>query len=357
MKSNLLNNAYNNSLLQQTKHVSSEDFSFQENKLTDYADSLNTSNKKRILKRFLRSKSAMVSLIIIIVFIVVALFAPWLTDYSPTEQRSNHTNLPPKIESLSAYSWFDGKRVNRGGEVVDAYESLDQSDESSPVAYALGTDSLGRDMLTRIIYGIRISLLVSFSAMMINCIIGVSYGLISGWVGGKIDTLMQRALEVFFGIPSLVMIILLLLALKSTITSVVLAIALTSWMDTARVVRNQTLSLKEEEFILASKLFGQSSLFILFKHILPNIMGTLAVQIMMGIPFAIFYEAFLSFIGVGIPVPHASLGSLINDGYQTFLLYPHKMWYPAAAISIIMLAFNLLADGLRDAFDTKSEGG
>lgn len=301
-------------------------------------------------RRLKKNKGAMIAFFILVIIIGLAVFAPFIAPASPFQQNPAHANLAPKIPGLENWSWFDGKSVNRGGNLVDGYE---KAGIPTGVYYYLGTDSLGRDLLSRILYGTRISLLVAFVAAMINLVIGIIYGLISGWLGGKVDTLMQRIIEVISGVPNLVIVVLMLLVLKPGLVSIIITIALTSWITMSRVVRAQTLRLKQTEYVLAARVLGQSPFKIMMKHILPNMIGIIIVQVMFALPSAIFFEAFLSFIGIGIPAPNASLGTLINDGYQTFRFLPHLMWYPAGVISILMLSFNLLADGLRDAFDPK----
>lgn len=301
-------------------------------------------------RRLKKNKGAMLAAIFVILIILLAIFAPVLSPQSPFQQNPAYANLPPKIPGLESWSWFDGQQANRGGTLVDSYA---KANVPADVYYYLGTDSLGRDLLSRILYGTRISLIVAVVAVIINVILGVTYGLISGWKGGRVDTIMQRILEVISGIPNLVIVVLMLLVLEPGLMSIIITIALTSWISMSRVVRAQTIRLKQQEYVLAAQVLGQSVPRILMRHILPNMLGIIIVQMMFAIPTAIFFEAFLSFIGIGIPAPNASLGTLLNDGYKTFRFLPHLMWYPAAMISAIMLSFNLLADGLRDAFDPK----
>jgi len=355
MRKKLVDNNYNQELLNSLENVYETDFI--KVKKSDQPETIeNVEESKNIWSlawnRFKKNKMAVVSLIVIVLFILIAIFAPQLATNHPNEQNPTHANLPPKIHALDQFSLFDGNTTNREGVEYNAYE---EAGVPSEVEYIFGTDALGRDLFARILQGTRISLIVAFASVVINVVLGVIYGLISGWFGGKVDVVMQRILEIISGIPSLVIVILLILVMDPGITAVVTAIALTSWMNTARVVRAQTLGLKNREYITASRLLGQSTFKILFRHLLPNMMGTLIVQVMTAIPFAIFYEAFLSFIGVGIPAPNASLGSLINEGYLVFRFYPHLMWYPGIFISLIMLSFNLFADGIREALDPKSE--
>ncbi|CZQ93517.1 Hypothetical protein TFLO_1676 [Trichococcus flocculiformis] len=299
-------------------------------------------------RRLKKNKVAMVSLIILIIISMSSLLAPVIAPHDPNAQTVQYANMPPKIPGIDI-NGLNGT-VKQNGVVIDKYEA---SNVPEDVYYYLGTDSLGRDLLSRILYGTRVSLFIAFMAALFNLTLGVVYGLTSGWLGGKVDNIMQRILEILSGVPNLVVVILMLLVLKPGISSIIIALALTEWLSMARVVRAQTLKLKNQEYILAARTLGQSPMKIAFRHILPNLAGVIIIQVMFSIPSAIFFEAFLSFIGIGIPAPNASLGTLINDGYKTFRFLPHLMWYPAGIMSVIMICFNLLADGLRDAFDPK----
>ena len=299
-------------------------------------------------RRLKKNKVAMVSLVILIIITMSSLLAPVIAPHDPKAQTLQYANMPPKIPGIDI-NGLNGT-VKQNGVVIDKYEA---SNVPEDVYYYLGTDSLGRDLLSRILYGTRVSLFIAFMAALFNLTLGVVYGLTSGWLGGKVDNIMQRILEILSGVPNLVVVILMLLVLKPGISSIIIALALTEWLSMARVVRAQTLKLKNQEYILAARTLGQSPMKIAFGHILPNLAGVIIIQVMFSIPSAIFFEAFLSFIGIGIPAPNASLGTLINDGYKTFRFLPHLMWYPAGIMSVIMICFNLLADGLRDAFDPK----
>lgn len=220
--------------------------------------------------------------------------------------------------------------------------------------FLLGTDSLGRSLGKRIIVGVRISLLVAVAATCIDLLIGVVYGLTSGYVGGAVDIIMQRIIEIISSVPNLIIVTMLGLLLGNGIIAIILSIALTGWTSMARQVRNMTLSYKERDFVLAARTLGESSPKIAFKHILPNISGVIIVQIMMTIPSAIMYEAILSAINLGVKPPTSSLGSLISDAQENLQYYPYQIILPALALVFISLAFILLGDGLRDAFDPKS---
>jgi oligopeptide transport system permease protein len=176
---------------------------------------------------------------------------------------------------------------------------------------------------------------------------------VAGIKGGKIDNVMMRIIEILSGVPNLVIVVLMILIFQPGITSILIAMVMSSWISMARIVRAQTLKIKNMEYVSAARVLGASDLKIAFKHILPNISGIVIVRTMFSIPSAIFFETFLSFIGVGLTIPHASIGTLLNAGYKVFRIYPYQMWVPTVIICIIMLSFNLFADGLRDAFDPK----
>jgi oligopeptide transport system permease protein len=219
--------------------------------------------------------------------------------------------------------------------------------------YLLGTDSLGRDMLTRLFYGGRISLLVAFTVMVSTMLIGVIYGGISGYYGGTTDMLMMRVVEILMAIPSIIYIILLMVYLGQGVYNILIAMALTSWLGMAQLVRGQVLGLKEQEFVLAAKSVGMSPLKIILNHLLPNSIGPIIVSATLSIPGAIAGEAFMSFIGLGVSPPMPSWGILSNEGIETIRSSPYQILLPSIAISLTMFAFNFLGDGLRDSLDPK----
>lgn len=301
-------------------------------------------------RRLRQNKVAMISLVLLLLIALLALFAPFFAPYHYAEQRPSFANLPPKIPGLEHINLFNGMG-NVGGNLIDRYAAANVPDDQY---FYLGTDVLGRDLLSRIIYGTRISIFIGVCAALFNLFFGVPYGLISGWMGGRVDNIMMRFLEILSGVPNLVVVILLLLILEPGLTSIIIALGLTEWIAMARVVRAQTLRLKNQEYVLAARSLGETSFKISTKHLIPNMSGTIIIQTIYSIPSAIFFEAFLSFIGLGVPAPYASLGTLINDGYSTFQFLPHLMWYPAAMISLILIAFNMFANGLRDALDPRT---
>ncbi|MCI1880835.1 MAG: ABC transporter permease [Sporolactobacillus sp.] len=302
-------------------------------------------------RRIRKNRGAVAALTVLLITLVVAVGSIWVSPHNPDTQHVQYAFLPPKIPGVSI-NGLNGY-ANQGGTWVNVYQ---QKKVPGDVHFYLGTDKFGRDLLSRLLHGTRVSLLIAFSAAFLDLTIGVAYGLISGWMGGKIDTVMQRILEIISGVPTLVVVVLMLLVFPPGILSIVMAMALIGWITMARVVRGRTLQLKSQEFILAARVLGQSPVKTAVEHLLPNLSSVIIIQTMFTIPEAIFFEAFLSFIGVGLRAPNASLGTLINDGYQTFQFYPHLMLYPALAISIVMISFNIFADGLRDAFDPKMKG-
>lgn len=201
--------------------------------------------------------------------------------------------------------------------------------------------------------GTRISLYIALVAALIDIIFGLSYGLISGYFGGAVDNAMQRFAEILNGIPSLVIVTLLIIVLKPGLVTITFSLMITGWIGMGRIARAQMLKLKEQEFVLASKTLGAKSFFIIFKEILPNIFGQIITNTMFSIPHAIFTEAFLAFIGLGVPAPMASLGSLISDAFKSFTTHPYMIMPPIIVLAILMLSFNMVADGLRDAFDPR----
>jgi oligopeptide transport system permease protein len=216
-----------------------------------------------------------------------------------------------------------------------------------------GTDEFGRDLWTRVWAGTRVSLYIAMLAALLDLFVGVTYGAVSGFLGGRVDNVMQRILEVLVGIPGLVVAILAMVVLDPGIITITIAIGLTGWVYMARIVRGRMLQLKEQEFALASKSLGASGFRLVRRHLLPNSLGPIIVNLMFTIPSAIFAEAFLSFIGLGIQVPRASLGSLIDNGAAELRFHPYMLFIPGAVFCLIMLSFNLLGDGLRDAFDPR----
>ncbi|MEG1311908.1 MAG: ABC transporter permease [Romboutsia sp.] len=296
-------------------------------------------------KRLFRNKGAMFGLTIIIIIVLMAIFAPIFSKYKYDQQNLAHSKIPPKMPIISSLGIMDGRSTIDGSDVYKAKNIKEN--------YLFGTDYLGRDIWTRVWAGARVSLYIAVIAALLDLIIGVTYGGISAYYGGKVDMIMQRIIEVITGIPSLVILTLFIVVLEPGILSMSLAMAVSGWTGMARVVRSHVLRLKNQEFVLASKTLGASDFKLIIKHLIPNIIGPVVVMIMFTLPSAIFYEAFLSFIGIGLQPPNASLGVLINEGFKSFQTHPYTMFIPATIICLLIFSLNLLADGLRDAVDPK----
>jgi len=341
-------------------------------------------------RTLLKNKPAMISLFLLIVIILMSIFGPYMNTYSFKEQDLSKAKLPPYIPGLE-WAGFDGtlteefkgktvdeakdKAIRRFTDNEEQQKYLDikvlkEGDGTKNSAeievsyqiykakgieevYWLGTDQLGRDQWTRLWLGTRVSLIIAFVAALIDLVIGVTYGGISGYYGGRLDNIMQRIVEVLVSIPTLVVVLLMMLFMQPGITSIVIALCMTGWVSMSRIVRGEVLKVKNQEFVLAARTLGTSNGTIIRKHLLPNISGIIIVNTMFTIPGAVFFEAFLSFIGLGIVPPNASLGALINTGFDNIRIYPFLLVFPATLLSIIMIAFNILGDGLRDAFDPK----
>ncbi len=259
--------------------------------------------------------------------------------------------VPEEISLSEASNILENKmeRVN----VTCGGEKLTETVKLRNRTYLLGTDGLGRDLFIRIVYGARISLTVGFFAAFINFVVGVFYGAIAGYMGGQVDNVMMRVIDVLDSIPMTLYVILIMVVVGPGLVSIILALGLTFWVKMARIVRGQVLTLKQQEFVKAAIVTGADTKRIIVKHLIPNMMGPIMVNIAMQIPSAIFNEAFLSFVGLGISAPMASWGTLCNDALAGIYVYPYQMVFPAIAISVTILTFNLFSDGLRDAFDPK----
>jgi oligopeptide transport system permease protein len=316
------------------------------------ADFSSDSYWKDVRHRFLSNKGAVIALLFIVLIVVFAVIGPMMSGYSYSGQELSQKNFAPRVpwlEDLDILNGDESLYTTSGTQIVNGYKDKGLTD----VYYWFGSDTLGRDIWTRVWEGARVSLGIAVVSALINMTLGMCYGLVSGYFGGWVDNVMQRLAEINNGIPRLVIVTLLLLVLKPGFTTIVLALVITDWISMSRIARAEMLKLKEQEFVLASHTLGASSFVIIFKEVLPNIIGQIITQLMFSIPTAIFTEAFLSFVGLGIPVPQCSLGSLISDAFNSFTTHPYQIVPPLVVLALLMLCFNILADGLREAFDPK----
>ena len=292
---------------------------------------------------------------------------------SPAEKKKQQQEAQSNAEThLKYYAYGDGEIVlDYSNKVLEnpeveylikitygEYEATETTRTIFNKKFPFGTDVLGRDLLTRVMYGARISLLVALVATLVNFVIGVVYGAIAGFEGGRADNIMMRIVDIINSIPLMLYIILLMVLIGNKgIWTIVLAIGTVYWVNMARLVRGQTLALKEQEYVLAAQALGVSRSNIIRKHLIPNAMGPIIISMTMMIPTAVFTESFLSFIGLGVSAPMASWGTLANNALPALLTYPYQLMFPALAIALTMLAFNFLGDGLRDALDPRLRKG
>lgn len=303
---------------------------------------------KDAMRRLARNKMAMACLLILIVITLIAIIVPMIYPYTYTQQ-----DVTAKYLSPFEYSKKEQAKIARGEDVFP---------------HIMGTDNLGRDYCIRVIYGTRISLMVGFISALIVVIIGILYGSISGYFGGRVDIIMMRIVDIIYSLPDVLIVILLSVAIKDVIStsknelivklgagmiSIFIVFGLLYWVGMARQVRGQILSIKEQEYVMASRAMGASPAHIIVKHMIPNCVSVIIITAAMQIPSAIFTESFLSFVGMGVSMPMPSLGSLASDARSGLVSYPYMLLFPAAMIFLIVLSFNLLGNGLRDAFDPK----
>lgn len=366
-------------------------------------------------RRLKQNKTSMAGLIIIVLILLFALFGPMLTGVTYSDQLPDFRNMPPTLEVIEVsedvnfyvskdYNMFivtdkgvllerldikqaDKDPINKiydfqyGSNMVsldfsynllkdkmgydydftvtyegEVYEGA--TDKVRNKTYPFGTDELGRDLLTRVMYGARISLLVALIATLVNLFIGVVYGSIAGFEGGRVDNIMMRIVDIINSIPLVIYVILLMVWFRGGgLWNIIIALSSVYWVGMARIVRGQMLSLKEQEFVLAARTMGVSKFKIISRHLIPNAMGPIIVSLAMMIPTAVFTESFLSFIGLGVSAPMASWGTLANNALPGLTTYPYQLFFPALAIAFTMLAFNFVGDGLRDALDPRLRKG
>lgn len=308
------------------------------------------------MRKLMKNPLAVASIIVLVLIILTTAVAPSIVPYGYEEMISVNGRRDKTAKNLKPFEWSKNE-----------LKAIEDGQDLFP--HILGTDEQCRDYFIRIVYGTRVSLLVGFFAAILVLIIGMLYGSISGYAGGKVDLIMMRIVDIIYSLPDMLMIILLSVVLKQTLQpllegtvlakvgvnmiSLFVVFGLLYWVGMARLVRGQILSIKENEYILAARTVGAKPGRIIRTHIIPNCVSVIIISTALQIPSAIFTESFLSFIGLGVQAPMPSLGSLANAAREGLNSYPHKLIFPALVICLIVLAFNLLGDGLRDAFDPK----
>ncbi|MCQ2453494.1 MAG: ABC transporter permease [Clostridia bacterium] len=302
---------------------------------------------KGVAIHFFRNRRAVVGLVIVAMMILLAVFAPMLSGYqydisvkAPNEKgkMKKAIGIPPRVPAI--HEMVTGEKYD---------------DIFSDLTLIFGTDDNGRDLWTRVWHGARVSLLIAFVTIIIDMIIGMSYGLISGYFGGMTDNIMQRIVEIANSIPRLVIVSVLAIFMAKGISLVIVALLLTEWIGMSKIARAEMLKMKEQEYVLASRTLGARNGHIIFKEILPNTIGPIITQVMFSIPTAIFTEAFLSFVGVGIVPPECSIGTLISDGFNNITTLTYQIIPPIIVLALLMLGFNFIGDGLREALAPKLE--
>jgi oligopeptide transport system permease protein len=271
-------------------------------------------------RRLCKNRAAFVGLCILVLYVLLAIFAPIVSKYSYTAMDTSAINALPSLEH-----WF-------------------------------GCDSTGRDQWVRVWMGARVSLSIGLVSATVNMCVGAVIGGLCGYYGGKLDMIVMRIVDIFYGIPSLIITILVMMVFGKGVLPLIIALCIVGWIGTCRFVRGEVYRLKEQDFVCAAKVLGVSDFTIIIRHIIPNIIGMMVTNLCMAIPGAIFQEAFLSYIGLGIAPPNCSWGILAKEGIQYLRIYPHEIMIPAFFICTTMLALNLLGDGLRDAVDPRLRG-
>ena len=308
------------------------------------------------MRKLMKNPLAVGSIIVLVIIVALSVAGPMLIPYKYSEMISVDGRRDKTAKNLPPFAWSKNEQ-----------KAMERGETFFP--HILGTDEQCRDYLVRVLYGTRVSLSVGFFAALLVLVIGMLYGSISGYVGGRLDLIMMRIVDIIYSLPDMLMVILLSVVLKQTLApaiegtalaklgvnmiSLFIVFGLLYWVGMARLIRGQILSIKENEYVLAARAIGASPARIIRKHILPNCLSVIIISTALQIPSAIFTESFLSFVGLGVQSPMPSLGSLANAAREGMQSYPHKLVIPALVICLLVLSFNLLGDGLRDAFDPK----
>lgn len=340
-----------------------------------------------VMLRFTKNKASVCAAVIILIIVFFAMLGPGMNQYKYDEQHTDRINMPPKIPAIANMNLgiFDGgfvlenrlydnindtskypegsiieilnPRLVNGQKMVDLkldyYKYVGMPDDE---CYWFGSDYLGRDIWTRMWRGARVSLIIAIVSVFCNVTIGVIYGSISGYYGGKVDMVMMRITEIINAFPRIVIVTLFIMVAGTGMFSIIMSLVIKDWVNTARMVRSQFYRFKGREYVLAARTLGVKDIALIFRHILPNSIGPIITSSMIAIPTAIFSESFLAYIGLGLQAPEPSIGVMLSQGQKVLLHYPTQVVFPAIIISLLMISFNLFGDGLRDAFDPTLRG-
>ncbi|WOO89357.1 ABC transporter permease [Mollicutes bacterium LVI A0078] len=303
--------------------------------------------------RFKKNRAAVISSFVLLAILVLAVTAPWLGAYHNTVTTFDG-QLDPNY--IGQYQDVENKFITPFTSQEFNYE-VDGQTETKSKMFIFGTDDKGRDLYVRTMVGALVSIGFGLIAAVIDLFIGVTLGAISGYHGGKMDMFLQRLVEILGSVPNLIWVMMIIVFVGAGLLPLIMALVISGWIPMYRMVRAQVMRIKEQEYVLSARTLGQTDMGIIFKHILPNCMGVIIIWLMFSIPSAIFFESFMSFLGLGITAPVPSLGTLASNGKDFLRTQPYILFAPSVVLSAIMLSFNLIADGLRDAFDPKMRGG
>ncbi len=308
--------------------------------------------------RFKKNKAAVISLVVLLVILLFAISAPFVGAY--------HNNVTtydgqPDPNMIGEYQNIDNQFLQPRIPIIENIGIFDGDDaytgENEDRYFIFGTDDKGRDLYVRTMVGALVSISFGLIAAVIDLVVGVSLGAMSGYYGGRFDLVLQRVVEILGSVPNIIWVMMIIVFIGAGLLPLVFSLVIAGWIPMYRMVRAQVMRLKEQEYVLSARTLGQTNFGIIFKHIIPNCMGVIIIWLMFSIPSAIFFESFMSFLGLGIEAPTPSLGTLASNGKDYLRTQPYILFAPSIVLSTIMLAFNLIADGLRDAFDPKMRGG
>jgi len=369
------------------KNIPTSEFTFvheEKQIMDDEIKSVSRGFFKDAMFRLKKNKASVAAFWILCLMVLLAIFGPNMNEHTFSQQYPDYINMPPRMPYIEKLGILDGGKVLknrrldtledtskfpegcviswsnphevRGVTLVDVEVKYYQFIGADDIYFFFGTDNMGRDLWTRLWRGTRVSLIIALAAVLTDVVIGVVYGAVAGYYGGKLDFYMMRFSEIINAFPRVVVCTLFIMMFGSGMLSMILALAVRGWVPTARMVRAQFLRFRGREYVMAAQTMGVPDRTLIFRHILPNSIGPIITRTMIAIPSAIFTESFMAYIGLGLAPPEPSIGTLLSAGQEVLMQYPYQTLFPALAISILMIAFNLFGNGLRDALDPTQRG-